>query len=307
MVPCRHGDAGAGRVCRWRECRRRLPAGAELRQERGRAKPCRCGVSHPARARVVPSTLDCVAPTATDAPGPRINLSSTDSLTIYLQNTLDTPVSIVIPGLPGGGDPVPMAGDGASRPVAHPRDRPPEPDCTGTPGTYTWNSLRAGSYLYQSGTQQSIQVAMGLYGALIVHSDAADANYAATVLADGATHYYRLGETGWHGSGRCGPAGSDGTYGATVEQGLLLDLSSDTAAGFDDTTGHRALSIPAWRPCRIRRSRWRRGSTPPRLMVRPNIGSCPITASGCCRSLTRAPCVSRSATTRIRPGRSRRR
>ncbi|MEK7424740.1 MAG: Ig-like domain-containing protein, partial [Actinomycetota bacterium] len=38
----------------------------------------------------------------------------------------------------------------------------------GATGDYTWSSLRPGTYLYQSGTYPSIQVPMGLYGALVV-------------------------------------------------------------------------------------------------------------------------------------------
>ncbi len=42
--------------------------------------------------------------------------------------------------------------------------------------TYTWASLNAGTYLYQSGTFPSIEVPMGLYGALVV----ADARWSRT-------------------------------------------------------------------------------------------------------------------------------
>ena len=47
----------------------------------------------------------CDPLTATDAPGPAIALSTTDSLTIHLNNALPVPVSIMIPGQAGGGDP----------------------------------------------------------------------------------------------------------------------------------------------------------------------------------------------------------
>ena len=36
-------------------------------------------------------------------------------------------------------------------------------------GVYTWTSLKAGTYLYQSGTHPGVQVQMGLYGPLIVN------------------------------------------------------------------------------------------------------------------------------------------
>jgi hypothetical protein len=103
-----------------------------------------------------------------DAPGPRINVTDADSLTIHLTNTLNVPVSIIIPGLAGGGDPVALPSDTRrARSLTHETG-------TGTPvtpsaeATYVWSSLRAGTYLYQSGTAPSLEVSMGLYGALIV-------------------------------------------------------------------------------------------------------------------------------------------
>jgi len=38
--------------------------------------------------------------------------------------------------------------------------------------TYTWPNVKAGTYLYQSGTHPAVQVQMGLYGALVVYSTA---------------------------------------------------------------------------------------------------------------------------------------
>jgi len=107
---------------------------------------------------------DCDSP---DAPGPRIDLATTDTLTIHLNNTLTTPVSIIIPGQAGGGDPVfetdgrPGLGRARVRSLVH-------ETAPGDTGTYSWSSLRPGTFLYQSGTFQSIQVPMGLYGALVV-------------------------------------------------------------------------------------------------------------------------------------------
>jgi FtsP/CotA-like multicopper oxidase with cupredoxin domain len=42
----------------------------------------------------------------------------------------------------------------------------------GETGAYTWAAPKPGTYLYQSGTMPSIQVPMGLYGALTVRSAA---------------------------------------------------------------------------------------------------------------------------------------
>lgn len=109
---------------------------------------------------------DCGLPGATDAPGPQINLTTADALTITLNNTLSTPVSIMIPGQAenNAGAPVPFTdGQGRTRVRSFTHEAP----ASGT-ATYTWSSLRAGTYLYQSGTYPSIQVPMGLYGALVV-------------------------------------------------------------------------------------------------------------------------------------------
>jgi len=97
--------------------------------------------------------------------GPQINvdLSTDTALTIHLSNTLPVPVSIVIPGQAGGGDPVPMASDPLRmRSMTH------EAPAGGT-ADYTWGTLKSGTYLYQSGTNPSIQVPMGLHGALVVN------------------------------------------------------------------------------------------------------------------------------------------
>ena len=105
----------------------------------------------------------CDASAATDAPGPQIDLTTADSLTIHLDNTLPVPVSIVIPGQAGAGDPVSLTSGDTRRVESFTHVTAPS-----TTGLYTWNTLRPGTYLYQSGTQPSIQVPMGLYGALTV-------------------------------------------------------------------------------------------------------------------------------------------
>jgi len=102
----------------------------------------------------------------TDSPsGAQIDLATTDTLTIYLNNTLNTAVSIVIPGQVGGGDPTWLLDDGTGRRrvTSFTQETP-----AGGTEDYTWSALRPGTYLYQSGTHPSIQVPMGLYGALVV-------------------------------------------------------------------------------------------------------------------------------------------
>jgi FtsP/CotA-like multicopper oxidase with cupredoxin domain len=99
------------------------------------------------------------------APGPQIDINTATDLplNIHLKNTLSTPVSIVIPGQAGGGNPVRDAG---GRVQSFTTEITAGADTGATP--YTWSSLRPGTYLYQSGTHPSLQVPMGLYGALAV-------------------------------------------------------------------------------------------------------------------------------------------
>jgi FtsP/CotA-like multicopper oxidase with cupredoxin domain len=196
--------------------------------------------------------INCDLPSETDAPGPQIHVSTADTLTIHLKNTLDTPVSIAIPGQAGGGDPEwSMDGQGRRRVQSLTHETAP-----GLTADYTWSSLRPGTYLYQSGTHPSIQVPMGLYGALIVHPSTP--SYASTVLADGPIHYYRLGEsTTADAAVDLGTGLTDGTYGSTVKKGLL-GYGTDSAARFDGTTATdfvdtgvtsmsaSAFSVEAW-------------------------------------------------------------
>ncbi|HZQ22691.1 MAG TPA: PKD domain-containing protein, partial [Terriglobales bacterium] len=103
----------------------------------------------------------CSAPTS---PGPQIEQPAGASLTIHLKNFLPTPVSLVIPGQAGTGNPTwTYDNQGRRRVQSFAAEVAP-----GASGDYTWNSVRTGTYLYQSGTHPSIQVPMGLFGALLV-------------------------------------------------------------------------------------------------------------------------------------------
>jgi hypothetical protein len=133
------------------------------------------------------------------APGPTIVAAAGSSLQITLTNDLPVPTSLVVLGQLGGGlgAPSTMAGPAHSgqnyttfpgnvpvnAPGTPPAFQPPAqgtrvrsfgaeaPAATGTtPGsvTLTWNSLKPGTYLYETGTMPSLQVPMGLYGVLVV-------------------------------------------------------------------------------------------------------------------------------------------
>ena len=90
------------------------------------------------------------------APGPVLCVNQGDSVTVTLHNTLPEPVSIVFPGQEGV-----SASGGAAGLLTN--EAP-----TGGSVTYTFTASRPGTYLYESGSDPSKQVEMGLYGALVV-------------------------------------------------------------------------------------------------------------------------------------------
>lgn len=127
-------------------------------------------------------------------PGPALTVPPSDaSLTVHLRNTLPVPTSLVIPGQTTPMSPVwvePAMVKGAPNPAAgltYPGMRPAgnltavvrsftTEAATGHDASYTWASVRPGTYLYHSGTQPQVQVQMGLYGS--VTKDAAEGSVA---------------------------------------------------------------------------------------------------------------------------------
>lgn len=135
-------------------------------------------------------------PSSTWAPGPTIIATAGSSMQINLTNNLPAPTSLVILGQMGGGlgTPTKMASPAhtGQNYTTFPNNAPINPPGTGNAfvppaqgqrvrsfGTevaagstqaLTWNSLRPGSYIYETGTLPSLEVPMGLYGVLIVTS-----------------------------------------------------------------------------------------------------------------------------------------
>ncbi|WP_028485946.1 Ig-like domain-containing protein [Thiomicrorhabdus chilensis] len=103
---------------------------------------------------------------------PVVAPSTGPNLTVHLRNALRTPTSIIIPGQANGGNPV-MAMDSLGR--SRVQSFTTEVAARGDIQTYNFTNLRPGTYLYQSGTHPSIQVPMGLYGALVVDAGAGNA------------------------------------------------------------------------------------------------------------------------------------
>lgn len=96
--------------------------------------------------------------------GPQLKAAPGETLTIGLRNCLSEPVSLVIPGQQADLTPQTFTdGQGKTRVRSFTHETPP-----GGVATYTWQNLRTGTFLYQSGTHPAKQVQMGLYGALTV-------------------------------------------------------------------------------------------------------------------------------------------
>jgi len=161
------------------------------------------------------------------SPGPQINVSSTETLNIHVLNTLPIPVSVIIPGQDGGGIPVMMT-DGLGRQRVQSFTNEAQPGAT---TDYSWSGMRPGTYLYQSGTLPSIQVPMGLYGAVVVHSGS---TYSDSVLASAPNHYYRMDNPVSGTVLDSGAGNSNGVVGTAVNAGQL-GYQSDKAAIFDMT------------------------------------------------------------------------
>jgi hypothetical protein len=127
--------------------------------------------------------------TPTWAPGPTITVPAGTNLRIVLNNMLPIPTSLVILGQYGGGlgtatrmvspthapqSNTTFPGNGVADPVFTP---PTQLDRArsfatevgaATANTLTWNNLKSGTYIYETGTLPSIEAPMGLYGVLIV-------------------------------------------------------------------------------------------------------------------------------------------
>jgi FtsP/CotA-like multicopper oxidase with cupredoxin domain len=107
------------------------------------------------------------------APGPVQTGDVNSSLSISLRNCLSEPVSLIIPGLMSTLTPQTFVDSkGRTRVRAFTNEVPADNGASTV--TYTWTNLRAGTYLYQSGSHPAKQVPMGLYGGLTVgrHADA---------------------------------------------------------------------------------------------------------------------------------------
>ena len=188
--------------------------------------------------------------TEVGAPGPQIDVPvGTTSLVIHLRNQLPVPVSMVIPGMPGGtlGTPVyfnPATGNQVPVGTAGARVRSFTLEVApGGTSLYSWTSLKPGTYLYESGTLPSIQVPMGLYGALTVRSAVTQA-YPAADSAFNAERSLLFSEIDPVQNAAVDGAASTTAYPSTVQykpvyfliNGLAYDKAATAASTFSAGT-----------------------------------------------------------------------
>lgn len=112
-------------------------------------------------------------------PGPQLKAAPGDTLTINLNNRLAVPVSIIIPGQRLA--PVPTSVGGRVMSLAN-------EVAAGATATLNFTPLKAGTYLYESGTNQAMQLPMGLYGSLVVGPGVTGAAYTPTATNTNTTY-----------------------------------------------------------------------------------------------------------------------
>ena len=92
------------------------------------------------------------------SPGPTLCVNQDDEVTINLTNYLPEAVSIIFPGQTG----VLASGNLTGLFTAEAAGCAGEPPCTPGTATYTFTAGEPGTYLYESGTEPTKQVQMGL-------------------------------------------------------------------------------------------------------------------------------------------------
>ncbi len=94
-------------------------------------------------------------------PGPTLIINQGDTVTITLANELKEPVSMMFPGMTTLSSMVPALKQGRLSSLV--------PECEpGGTQTYSFRADKAGTFYYQSGSNQAIQLRMGLFGAIVV-------------------------------------------------------------------------------------------------------------------------------------------
>lgn len=160
--------------------------------------------------------------TPATVPGPRLTVPVGETtLTINLRNNLTgpsaEPVSIVIPGQTATMAPVKFTdGQGRQRVRSFTAETP-----LGNTTTiaYTWNNMKPGTYLYQSGSHPAVQVQMGLYGAVTKDFAAGQAYGPSTAYASEALLLFSEIDPVLHGHVAAG------TYGQAPPTGITSTMT----------------------------------------------------------------------------------
>lgn len=114
-------------------------------------------------------------------PGPLLEANAGDTLVINLANGLPAPVTVIVHGQKIVTPNPVMAGGRVLSFTPH-------------ASTFTFPNLKAGTYLYESGTHPSVEVPIGLYGTLIVRPATAGQAYDDPVSAYDVEHVIVLSD-----------------------------------------------------------------------------------------------------------------
>jgi FtsP/CotA-like multicopper oxidase with cupredoxin domain len=169
---------------------------------------------------------------AVSVPGPALAVAPGEGLIVHLANTLPAPTSLVITGqvkqeamAPVWFEPAAPAttysgGRPAGNTTARVRSFDKEAAAGGGSATYTWATLKPGTYLYGSGTHPQVQVQMGLYGAVTKDAGPGQVAYSQgatnVVYASQATLLYSEVDPALHAAVAAGTYGGSGPH-STLE------------------------------------------------------------------------------------------
>ncbi|HOX46265.1 MAG TPA: Ig-like domain-containing protein [Myxococcota bacterium] len=146
-------------------------------------------------------------------PGPRLVVPpGDDTLVVNLTNELSEPVSLVVFGHTGGLAPVRfLDAQGRERIRSFQVETAP-----GATGTYTFQPLRPGTYLYASGSHPAVQLPMGLVGA-VTHDFAVGEAYPGLLYDNEALLVYSELDPALNAAVAAGDFGPAGAVTSTVD------------------------------------------------------------------------------------------
>lgn len=200
-------------------------------------------------------------------PGPALVVPPGDGLIVHLTNTLPEATSLVIASQvkqeamqPVWFEPGTGSTYSGARPNGNTTARVRSFDREAGPGggtaTYTWNSVKPGTYLYSSGTHPQTQVQMGLYGVMTKDAGPGKVAYSSAgtniVYANQVTLVYSEIDPAMHAAVAAGTYGGKGGPGSTLDyhpKYFLINGTPFPGAGLDPlaipTLAPEAAGVPA--------------------------------------------------------------